>query len=111
VGILRATKGCTEYWSVRFKQSAVTEFLAFEGVKADEMWVDFYEPETKASVRQIPRQVTLLRKKVKTEAWAVRVMATAFLGCIWCNFSFLPSVIRLILRDMLSLIRVKLYDR
>jgi hypothetical protein len=40
-------EACTEYWSVRLKQSAVTEFLTVEAVTADKMWVHLHEPETK----------------------------------------------------------------
>jgi hypothetical protein len=44
---LREMDACTKHSSVRFKQSAVTEFLTVEGVKADETWVHLYESETK----------------------------------------------------------------
>jgi hypothetical protein len=40
-------KAYTEYSSVRFKQSAVTELLTVEGVPADEKQVELHEPETK----------------------------------------------------------------
>lgn len=47
VGIVYEMKAGTEHSSARLKQLAVIEFLTAEGVRADETWMHFYEPETK----------------------------------------------------------------
>jgi hypothetical protein len=51
-------------------------------------------------------------KKIKTEIWAANVMTTVLWEVYGGNFSFVPSAVRLILRDMPSLIIISVgpYD-